>query len=184
MKLLETCKNQRIQDRNIDISSYSYDDDHIVVSGELLDRRLVATFSSAGERREPGIVHHMQICMKVETASLSIVEIEARMAEVPHDECPRMVSSVEKIQGLTISPGFTSIVKKRLGGLNGCIHLTTLLLSMAPAVMQGYWTHGHRNVHPPKVSDDELEQYLVDTCWVWRREGPLVGKVKGLGNGE
>lgn len=177
MTLLDECKNRKIQSRNIDIASYECGDDHIVVCGELHDRRLVPTVTLEGKPRPAASVHHMRICIKVETQSLTIEDIEAELPEIPHEECAGMHRSLAVIKGLTLSPGFTREVKKRLGGRNGCIHLTTLLLAMAPAALQGFWVHNDRNPERRRVSRQLMERYLIDTCRVWRRDGPLVNKI-------
>jgi hypothetical protein len=177
MKLLDECEKQKIQSRDIDISSYEYDDRHIVVCGELHDRRLIPTVTLDGKPRPASSVHHMRICIKVSTRTLSIEEIEAELPVTPHEECSGMHRSLTKIRGLTLTPGFTSKVKKLLGGRSGCIHLTTLLLAMAPAALQGFWVHNDRKPERRRLSRELLENYLIDTCWVWRHEGPLLKKI-------
>ena len=177
MKLLNECKERKIQNRNIDIASYECGDDHIVVCGELRDRRMISTVAFDGKTRPPTTVHHMRICIKVSTRSLTIEEIEAELPETPHDECAAMHRTLAGIKGLTLSPGFTAKVKRQLGGRQGCIHLTTLLLAMAPAALQGFWVHNDRKPERRRVSRELMDQYLIDTCWVWRREGPLVKKI-------
>jgi hypothetical protein len=174
MKLNSACRGDEIQRRSIDIISSECDDAHIVVCGELCDRRLVPTTDLNGNPREPNVVHQLRICMKVAIGTLTIEEIEAEMLHVPHQECTEMNRTVDGIRGFTLSPGFSSRVRKILGGRNGCIHLTTLLLAMAPAALQGYWVHNDRLPERRRISGDHLEHYLVDTCRVWRREGPLV----------
>lgn len=180
MKLLKECKDEKIQSRDIEITSYEYDATHIVVCGVLCDRRLVPTFSVDMQKREPATVHHMRICMKVNTDTFMIEEIEAELPETPHRECAGMYATIQRIKGLTLSPGFTSHVRKKLGGRKGCIHLTTLLLAMAPAALQGYWVHNDRKPDRRKLSGANMERYLIDTCYVWRREGPLVQKIAEL----
>lgn len=177
MKLLDECTQAKIQNRTIDISSFECGDDFIVVCGELHDRRLVPTVTLEGEPRPPTSVHHMRICMKVSTRTLTIDDIEAELTAIPHEECAEMHRTLSRIRGLTLSPGFTRNVKNQLGGRSGCIHLTTLLLAMAPAAIQGFWVHNDRKPGRRRVSRELMEKYLIDTCKVWRREGPLVKKV-------
>jgi len=172
--------DRKIQSRSIEISTYEDDGAHIVVCGELHDRRRVTTYSLDGTKRPAATVHHMRVWIRVHTGTLAIEEVEAEMLQVPHAECTAMHKSLEAIAGLTLSPGFSAKVKQLLGGPRGCIHLTTLLLAMAPAALQGYWTHNDRHPGKRKVSGEHLERYLVDTCRVWRREGPLVQKIAGL----
>lgn len=120
--------------------------------------------------------------MKVATSTLTITEIEAELPTVPHEECAELVDTVYAIKGLKLSRGFSAEVKKRIGGRNGCIHLMTLLLAMAPAALQGYWVNNDRDPKRRRLSGDHMEQYLVDSCWVWRREGPLVKEIAHAAN--
>jgi len=170
-------QDNKIQSRSIEIASYEWDDEHIVVCGELRDRRLVQTYTLEGTPREPAAVHHMRICIKVAVRTLVIEEIAAELPRVPHEECAEMNRTLEQIKGFTLSRGFSSKVREKLSGRSGCIHLTTLLLAMAPAALQGYWVHNDRKPERRKVSGAHLEHYLIDTCRVWRREGPLVEKI-------
>ena len=180
LKRIDADQDLKIQSRNIEITTYEWDDAHIVVCGELRDRRLVSTHTLDNKPRPPAVVHHMRICIKVAIRTLTVEEIEAELPQVPHEECAEMYKTLEGIQGMILSRGFSSKVKQKLGGTRGCIHLTTLLLAMAPAALQGYWVHNDRNPDQREVSGEHLEQYLIDTCHVWRREGPLVKKITDL----
>ena len=120
----------------------------------------------------------MQIQMLVKTSEIKIVDLHVKMSAAPHDDlCREMETSLDEIKGLVIAPGFTSKVKKIAGGVKGCVHLTTLLLSMAPAALQGYWTFQSRNKQ--RVDDStRINQYLIDTCRLWRKDGPLVKELE------
>lgn len=177
MKLMDLCAGDKIQNRRIDISTHDLDGEHFLVYGELMDRRQVTTWSVDESPREAGPVHHMKICMKVDFNTLEISEIEVELPQVPHEECPEMNQTLDRIVGMTLTPGFSAEVKKRVGGRKGCVHLNTLLLAMAPAALQGYWVKKDRNPGKRDISAGHLNQYLIDSCRVWRREGPLVEKV-------
>ena len=179
---IEEHQSEKIQGRRIEITSYACDDDHIIICGELRDQRLVPTYTVANRPRPPGTVHRMRICMKVATSTLSITAIEAELPTVPHDECAELVDTVDAIKGLKLSRGFSAEVKKRIGGRNGCIHLMTLLLAMAPAALQGYWVNNDRDPKRRRLSGGHLEQYLIDSCRVWRREGSLVQEIANAAN--
>jgi len=64
------------------------------------------------------------------------------------------------------------------GGIKGCVHLTTLLLSMAPAALQGYWIFEARKIQRSEEPVLDIEKYLVDACWAWRKDGPLAKSLK------
>jgi hypothetical protein len=80
---------------------------------------------------------------------------------------------------LTITKGFTAKVKKLAGGKRGCTHLVELILAMAPAAIQGYATYQSRKqvVFDPDRAKMILE-FLVNTCRVWREDGPFVEMFK------
>jgi hypothetical protein len=170
-------KGRKIHARNIEISTYEYDDEYIVVEGELKEDALIAIYISR-EKHQPHTVHHMVIRMLIECSSLTIKEINVEMPGIPYDECVETSNSLDMIKGLRISPGFTSKVKKSLKGNKRCVHLTTLLLAMAPAAMQGFWVYNAREPGGNGVSSDMIKDYLIDSCWVWRRDGELVSRLK------
>ncbi|NNF98784.1 MAG: DUF2889 domain-containing protein [Desulfobacteraceae bacterium] len=172
-------KKERIQNRRIDVTTHEGDGSHVVICGELLDRRLVSTYSVSGEQRPPMTVHHMRIDLKLSLKDRRIAGIRAEMITTPHADCAEVRKNLTELEGECIAPGFTSRVKNLFGGRRGCIHLTTLLLAMAPAALQGYWVHNDRVPEKREVSGDEMELYLLDSCHVWRREGPLAQSVAG-----
>jgi len=45
---------------------------------------------------------------------------------------------------------------------------------MAPGALQGYWIFEARKEHRSENSVLDIEKYLVDACWAWRKGGPLV----------
>ena len=169
---------QKIHNRNLDISSYIVDDEHILITGELKEQNLITIYPKSGETYEPRVFHHMQIQLLTKTAELKIEDIHVKIPEAPHDDlCREMENSLDEIKGLVIARGFTSKIKKIAGGVKGCVHLTTLLLSMAPAVLQGYWIYEARKEQKEAESTFEIEKYLIDTCWAWRKDGPLAQKL-------
>lgn len=175
MEYMKTDNLEKIHNRNLAISSFIVDDEHILIAGELKERNLITIYEKYGKPIEPIVFHHMQIQLLVKRVELKIVELYVKIPGAPHDNiCREMENSLDEIKGLSIARGFTSRVKKIAGGIKGCVHLTTLLLSMAPAALQGYWIFEARKEHKNENSVLDLEKYLVDACWAWRRDGPLA----------
>ncbi len=170
-------KGKKIHTRNIEISTYEYDEKNIVVEGILKDDLLIPIYVS-GKERQPHSPHHMIIKILIEHSSLTIKNINVEMPTVPYDWCRETSDSLDPIKGLKIEPGFTSKVKKILGENKRCLHLTTLLLAIVPTVMQGYWTYNARKPNAADAPSGMIENYLIDTCWVWRNDGPLVNRSK------
>ncbi len=175
MDFFDTDNLEKIHNRNFDLSTFVVDPEHLLITGEFKERNLITVYRKAGERSEPRMYHHMQVQLLVNITELKIVDIKAKMPTVPNsDICREMENSLDKLKGLVIAPGFTQKVKKLAGGIRGCTHLTTLLISMAPVVLQGYWIVKGRNKERKELTRVNINDYLIDTCWAWRKDGPLA----------
>ena len=179
MSLLDHCNKENIHNRNIDISTYSWDADHVLVVGELKEQRYVGFINGFGERITPGIYHHMRIELVIDTRTKTIRDVVVSLLKVPRNDCPDMVTSLDQIKGMDITRGFSSRIRKMVGGSKGCVHLNALLLTMAPAAVQGAWINASWQRQEPVQPDPQTGRHLVDSCWAWRKDGPLVAE-KGI----
>ncbi|MCD6570343.1 MAG: DUF2889 domain-containing protein [Deltaproteobacteria bacterium] len=174
---LKDIKQNPIHTRNITITTYAIDEDTVMVEGVLRDDRLKSTYSmTSGKMIAPGVLHNLTIRILVNGPAFKIEDVEVEMNNVPRDICRETKESLRPLVGHNIAPGFTNWVKETFGGIKGCTHLNALLLAMAPAVIQGYWAHKITTT----ISVKELfkkspdPRYIIDTCWVWRSDGPCV----------
>jgi hypothetical protein len=175
-------KENRIHQRVLDLSTYALDDEKVVVEGSLRDERFRPIYELSGRKREKGVVHHMVIRLVVGGLPLRILDAEAEMPHVPLPLCVTTRESVKKIIGLKIKSGFGERVHKLIGGVEGCAHLTHLLTVMVQEALHGYWTHKMRKPGPPPGSLDEIEglSYLLNSCSLWRKDGPILHEIKEL----
>ena len=181
MSLVEaTVKENRIHQRVLDMSSYALDDEKIVVEGSLRDERFRPIYELSGQKREEEVIHHMVIRLLVGGVPLRILDAEAEMPHVPLPLCVTTRESVKKIIGLKIKSGFGEKVHKLIGGVEGCAHLTHLLTVMVQEALHGYWTHKMRKPEPPPRSLKEIDglSYLLNSCSLWREDGPIVQEIK------
>jgi hypothetical protein len=176
MGLKERC-GDKIHVRNVEVSTYECEGEGIIVEGVLRDNRLKPYYLIAGDAHPPGTIHHMIIRLLV-GENLLIKKIEVEMPCTPHTDCIETINSLKEIEGLNIAPGFSFRVKKITGGIKGCSHLTTLILVMAPAAVQGFWSNMARKPFDGKLSRESMEKYLADTCYTWRKDGPLMKKLE------
>ena len=185
MKRIAYNETDRSHERVISISTYSPDENHIVIEGRLRELRLKDYYLFTGERKSSGLLHDLIIRMLLKNPELLIEDIEAEMAAVPREECFSIEACVEKIKGMRIEQGFTMKVRSMLSGVNGCTHMTHLLLTMAPAIMQGMWAvtaekpPGEReDMTPDKIST--VAEGLKNTCYAWREDGTAFSRLKSL----
>lgn len=174
MSFLDQCSKENIHNRNIDISTYAWDIEHILLVGELKEQRYVGFINHVGERVEPEIYHHMKIELLIDTTTMTIKDVAVYLPRIPRDDCRAMATSFDSIKGMDITRGFSSKIRKMADGPKGCVHLKTLLLAMAPAAVQGSWINTAWQQKEAGKSDPEMSNKLVDSCWTWRKEGPLV----------
>jgi len=174
-------KGKKIHSRHIEISTFEYDGDRIIVEGLLKDDRFQDTHTITGETLPRGVIHHMGIRLLVHCSTLVIEDIEAQLISVPRDACRETADCLAGIKGLTITRGFTSKVRKLAGGNKGCTHLLELALAMAPAAVQGY--AAHRSQKQSGFDPDQAKfimKYLTNTCRAWREDGPFLAALKKM----
>ena len=177
MSFLDQGSKENIHNRNIDISTYAWDAEHILLVGELKEQRYVGFINHVGERVEPEIYHHMKIELLIYTKTMTIKDVAVFLPRVPRDDCSTMATSLDQIKGMDITRGFSAKIRKMVGGNKGCVHLKTLLLAMAPAAVQGSWINNSWQKKEAGQPDPEISNYLVDSCWTWRKNGSLVASL-------
>jgi hypothetical protein len=176
MQELAGRKGERVHTRSIRIDTFAVDDDQVIVEGALEDTRHLVSFSLARKVRPPARIHGMVVRLLIGGMPARIVKAEAEMPEVPLEECRVAMQSVKKLEGMSIVYGFSKEVKDRLDGVEGCSHLTSLVLTMGSAAVQGMAAHQARKPPVPEMGAGMLE-YLKNTCCTWREDGPAYRRV-------
>jgi hypothetical protein len=179
-RLKDMIESTPIHKRRIEIRTYPLEDENLLAEGWLEDERFVQGYRWDGQPRAAGAVHRMCIRILVGGRPLSILDAEAEMLDVPHDLCPTTLDSAKRIIGLPIASGYSESVHRRIGGVQGCTHLTHLITTMGPAVLHGYWTQRSRKRRPFPRSLAELPGAgaIINSCRLWREDGPLVQKAR------
>jgi len=170
MSLFGKPKGKKYHTRTIEVNTYEYDEQKLVVEGCLTDHRLQEFYLAKGEKRSPGIIHQMIIHLLVNKTTLEIEDLHVEMPVVPRVECMETINSMEPVKGFKIAGGFTSRVKALVGSGKGCQHLVGLLTSMGSSTIQGYAAYKQQG--SPRFTSDMINM-LVNTCWAWRAEGAL-----------
>jgi hypothetical protein len=165
-----------VHQRKIEIRTVPLDNGQIIVEGWLTDNRLLAGYHWDGRPRPPGVVHRIGVRLLVGDWPPAIQEAEAEMVDIPHELCPTVADSIQKIVGVSVAAGFSEQIRRRLGGVEGCSHLTHLLLAMGPAILHGFWAQHSRKPRPLPRTKEEVQglPYLINSCQLWRENGPLL----------
>jgi hypothetical protein len=176
----ELIRETSVHERKIDIHTYPLDNDQVIVEGWLRDERMVPGYNRDGRPRAPGVVHWMGVRLLLGGKPITILDAEAEMPTIPNPLCPTVADSVKKIIGLPIVTGFSDQVRQKLYGVEGCSHLMHLILAMGPAGLHGYWADQGRKSHSVPRFFEEMPnlEYLVNSCQLWREDGPLIRQVR------
>ena len=174
-------KEVPVHERKIDIRTFPLENDQALVEGWLHDERMVPGHNRDGSPRPPGVVHWMCVRLLLGGKPISILDAEAEMPTIPNPLCPTVADTVKKIIGLPIVAGFSDQVRKKLYGVEGCSHLMHLILAMGPAGLHGYWAAQSRKSQSLPESIEKIPhfEYLVNSCQLWREDGPLIKNLKG-----
>lgn len=179
-RLKDLIREAPVHERRLTFKTYPLENDQVIVEGWLRDERLVTGFHWNGQSRPQGVVHWMCVRLLVGGWPLSILDAEAEMPGVPHELCPTTLESVKKIINIDIVSGYSDEIKKRLGGVKGCAHLTHLILAMGPAALHGYWAQRSRKKRPVPRSMEEISglSLLINSCRLWREDGPMMQMIR------
>ncbi len=175
-------KGEPIHRRLLDLRTFPAGDDKVIVEGSLRDERFRAVYELSVKKRDKGVIHDLVIRLLVGGSPLKIEDAEAEMPHVPHELCKTTRESVRKIIGLEIRSGFGERVHKAIGGVRGCAHLTHLVIVLVQEALHGYWTHkmSKPGLPPRSLEDIDGLEYLVNSCSLWRRNGPLIKEIEGF----
>jgi len=181
MQFMNPSKGKKLHTRKIEVSTSEYDGQRIIVEGFLKDVRFQDSHTINGETFPDGVIHHMMIRLLVNCSNLLIEDVDVDLLSVPRDECRETINCLAPVKGLTITKGFTSKVKKLVGGKKGCTHLVELLLAMAPAAIQGFAAYQSQKPSSPDPAHTRMiYHFLLNTCHVWREDGPLAESLKKM----
>jgi hypothetical protein len=171
-----------IHSRILDFKTYPLDEERVIVAGKLIDERFLPFYDEGGHLAKEGVIHEMLLYLLIGGMPLSILEADAEMPQVPRDLCTETRESIRRIVGLEIKSGFSEKVHKLIGNVEGCAHLTHLLVVMVQAALHGYWTHKMSKPRPVPRSLNEIEglPYLVNSCRLWREDGPIIQEIKEM----
>jgi hypothetical protein len=173
-------KKELIHSRKISVNCYETDTERLIVDGLLTDERFFPYFiRRLREKREAGPIHRVALTMELTLPEMKIVSIMAQMPVVPDPGCRDIIESVNQLEGRFIRPGFTNEVRTLFGRTLGCLHLTNLILAMSSAAIQGLWSYLSRMregaVPSLPATDGSM---LIDSCHMWRKEGPFAEKIR------
>jgi Protein of unknown function (DUF2889) len=169
-------KNPSGHKRTIQVDTCRLDKQTLQVRAELIDTRV------------DGYLIH-QILVRLEVGiDLIITKAEFLTPKAPYKECSHYNVPADRLIGLSAGKGFTKKVMDIYGGVEGCSHIVTILMTLAPAIRQGLafvmvfpgeeQVLTERNLN---ATVQNMASYLTDSCMVWKKDSPVQQDIaKGI----
>lgn len=181
---------QRAQVRRIEIEGYFRDDGLVELEATLVDVKDIDYPLAAGVRRQGDPVHRMRVSVLIDR-TCTILDAHAESEWVPYPgSCERIAPAYDALVGMNLMKGFRDAVRAQFFGIDGCSHITELLLSLPTAAVQTFATFMKDN------ADSAEKPFQLDRCHALATDGetvrlyyprwyrPAAGAPGGAGDGE
>lgn len=154
--------------RRIELNGYKRDDGLWDIEAHLVDTKAYDFRNHFRGGIPPGEpIHDMWMRLTVDD-SLTIQAVEACTDYAPFPDCPQAAPNYQALVGMRISPGWTDVVRRKMGLAGACTHLYELLRPLATVAIQTIMPLRKRERDPGKRPP------LLDTCHGWRADGTAV----------
>ena len=163
--LSDPVRREPTHSRKIHLEGYRREDGLLDIEGIITDVK-----SYDFPNRERGVVkagesiHHMEVRITINDA-LEIVAAEAATLAGPYSVCPKATNVFDRLVGLTVGPGWNRKVRKAIGGIEGCTHITELTGPLATVAYQTLFGERARRAREGGAESGGESLYsLANTC--------------------
>jgi len=171
-----------VHTRSIRVKAFARDDGLWDLEAELTDVKEKDFALAVGFRKAGDPVHAMQLRVTIDT-ELNVIDAAAQSDWVPYPGyCDSFGDVYRKLIGLNLGRGFRRALTERLGGIQGCTHLTELAGVLPTAAIQAFAGEvymPHDQAHEPAAADHKVADkrpFQLERCRALRVDGPAVAK--------
>ena len=167
--------------RDYSVKTYRISDEAVRIRGRVTDTKPPGLYIA--DDPDPLSVHDMVVDLIVSYPALVIEGVDVVLDTHPHESCPSIEASYQKLIGTSISRGFGRQLTTLFGGPNGCTHVGALLRAMAPVVVQSMYSMqfaapGDYDPWDPanrtQQDDERANKFVADSCHVWASDGEMM----------
>lgn len=159
--------------RSIDVAVYARGDGLWEVDARLTDTKTRDYPLAGGIRRAGDPVHDMTLRLVV-NEQLDILEAGAITESMPYPgHCDAHGDAYARLVGLNLFKNFRQSVKERLGGIEGCTHLTEMTQVLPTAVIQAFAGEVLDTQESGEAESDN-PPFQLDRCHALRSDGEAV----------
>ncbi len=168
-----SCKRELVHTRKINLNGWRREDGLIDIEGEITD---VKTYDFPNSERgtisagEP--IHNMRVRITIND-DIEIVAAEAETLAGPYRMCPSATLVFDQLVGIKIGPGWRQRVRKAIGGIKGCTHITELMGPVATVAYQTlYGEKARRKRESGTDQNEEAELISLTNSCIGHAEDP------------
>ena len=173
MALSKPAPRKLLHTRTIQCNGYEREDGLFDIEGHMTDVKAYSfgnnRFRGQVSAGEP--IHDMWIRITIDD-ELTIHDAEAITATGPYERCPQINDNYRRLIGLRIGAGWRREIKKRLGGIQGCTHLTELIGPLATTAFQT--TVSKRRQKLEQQVEQNKRPMLLESCHAYARDSEVV----------
>ncbi|MGH6742608.1 MAG: DUF2889 domain-containing protein, partial [Bradyrhizobium sp.] len=165
--------------RSVECLGYLRDDGLWEVEARLVDTKPFARHDRRHGLRQPGDpVHDIRLRLAVDD-KLTIHEAGTTMQATPYPSCVDVEGILQRLVGERIGKGWRETVRRKIGELETCTHLSELL---GPAVTTLFQTMSNGKDPEGRDSVDNQRDakeppFFVGGCYSWRTDGPVIAEL-------
>jgi hypothetical protein len=176
MPLPEPTSRKHVHTRAIDYRGFEREDGLWDIEAHMTDTK---TYSFKNDWRgdvaigEP--LHEMLLRVTIDDEFI-IRNVIAATDHSPFEMCPEITPVYSSLVGIKMGLGWRKAIRMKVGGVDGCTHLTELLFPMATVAMQTIWPlmRHRKNQSDSNVGESKKRPVVLNTCHAWSTESPVV----------
>lgn len=163
--------------RRYEFNGFQRDDGLWDIEGHMTDVKSYGFSNDHRGRIEAGEpLHDMWLRLTIDE-DFKVVDVEAATAAAPFAMCPEVVPNFKRMIGETIGRGWRQAIKRNVGGIEGCTHLTEMLGAMATVAYQSLYPVRAKKAKEGVAREPSPRPPLIDTCHAFRSDGEVVRKL-------
>lgn len=164
--------------RQIVCRAFRLKDGLLEIEATLADEKTQeVAFRSRPPVRTGEFMHRMSLTLTIDTDYL-IQDVKAKTLQAPWPMCGGTDDAYRRLIGLRIGAGFSRRVKELLGGIEGCTHVTELVMQAANTYVQASWPDRMARQmavdQDPRRWPDRNTLNFVNHCHAWRQDGATL----------
>lgn len=162
--------------RAIHVDAYVRDDGLWDIDAHITDIKTRDSQIASGVRPAGSPIHDLWLRLTIDT-QLNVVNAEAVSDAVPYPgHCDANGEAYRKLIGLNLLKGFRDGVRQRLGGIQGCTHLTELGQVLPTAAIQAFAGEVIDTRDGRNAEGQAQKPFQLDRCHALRTDGTAVAK--------